>query len=116
MDTQAHRQAAADAYSKVRHVYERFAVTVKSILHSSIPKEYAIHSIEARAKDVESFAKKACKVGDSTDAFKYTEPMTQIMDMAGVRVITFFPRTVDEVCRIVPDQFTATARTAKCRL
>jgi putative GTP pyrophosphokinase len=36
--------------------------------------------------------------------------MTEIRDLAGVRVITFFPKTVDEVCQCINEEFEVVER------
>jgi len=36
---------------------------------------------------------------------KYKKPMSDITDLAGVRVITFFPSTVGEVCQLIQEEF-----------
>src|SRR5690606_34921114 len=72
------------------------------------------HSIEARAKSLESFGKKASKTLESDPSRpKYRDPLRELTDLTGVRVITFLSRTVDEVCRVLEEQFTILERTDK---
>ena len=65
---------------------------------SHVPR---IDRISARAKSVDRFVQKAAKV-ESGQA-KYSDPMNQIQDQLGARIITFYasdvPRIADEVRR-----------------
>jgi len=36
---------------------------------------------------------------------KYKKPMSDITDLAGVRVITFFPSTVVRLCQLIQEEF-----------
>src|SRR5205807_601716 len=98
-DFQEHRRATADEYARIRPLYEGFANTIKSILQEALErKSIKVNSIDARAKSLESLGQKATiPAEDNPDAPKYRRPLKEITDLAGVRVITFFPRTVTEV-------------------
>jgi hypothetical protein len=52
-------------------------------------------------------------LGTGLSGPKYSDPLGQIPDLAGVRLITFFPRTIPEVCAIVQEQFEITEQTDK---
>ena len=54
------------------------------------------HSIDPRAKDVDSFEQKACKTDDA-GAAKYQNPLEELTDLAGVRVIVF---TIDDIATV----------------
>lgn len=101
-DFQAHRSKSVDQFRAVRGVYEAFVNAVREILLGAIPHELQIHSIEARAKALDSFAVKAClpSNGDSS-APQYPKPMDQITDLAGVRVIAFFRKTLESLNEII---------------
>jgi len=76
-----------------------------------------VHSIEARAKSVESFGKKASKLADEEGRKpKYSDPLKQITDLAAVRVITFMLSALDEVDKVIREQFEVTERTNKSQL
>jgi putative GTP pyrophosphokinase len=67
--------------------------------------EPRIDRITARAKDVKSFLTKAQnQVGGKP---KYTEPLTQIQDQLGVRIITLFRSDVERLDEIVKRYFRA---------
>jgi len=106
-DFQEHRRATADEYARIRPLYEGFANTIKSILQEALErKSIKVNSIDARAKSLESLGQKATiPAEDNPDAPKYRRPLKEITDLAGVRVITFFPRTVTEVGQLIEDEF-----------
>jgi ppGpp synthetase/RelA/SpoT-type nucleotidyltranferase len=64
-----------------------------------------IDRISARAKDVKSFIAKAKK--DESGQLKYSEPLSQIQDQVGCRIITFFLADVDRIDRLVTKYFRA---------
>jgi len=106
-DFDAHRRVAIDQYAKIRPVYVDFAGVVRSILNESIlRKSLKVHSVEARAKSLEQFGEKAMKPSVTNPNLPmYRHPLKEITDLAGARVIAFFPRTVDEVDKCIREQF-----------
>lgn len=79
---------------------------MKNILGHAMPEDCSVHSIEARAKTAESFRRKAEKT-DEADITKpkYTDPLTQITDLAGIRVIAFFPKSLKLICDAIEKEF-----------
>jgi putative GTP pyrophosphokinase len=106
-DFDNHRKKAIQDYQKVRDLYLRFSDVVKKILIETVNNScIKVASIEARAKTIESFANKATLPSESNPLQpKYRNPMTDITDFAGVRIITFFPRTVQEVNDVIESEF-----------
>src|ERR1700674_2573602 len=103
-DFTQHRSEAVESYRGKRGLYEAFANVVRDILRVSIPSEYQIHSLEARPKDLESFGSKAQKAADNDPARpRYPDPLRDITDLAGVRVIVFFPKTISGVDACIND-------------
>jgi putative GTP pyrophosphokinase len=64
-----------------------------------------IDRICARAKDVSSFLKKAKKI--ERGKLKYSEPIRQIQDQIGARIITFYRSDVESLDKIVRKYFRA---------
>jgi putative GTP pyrophosphokinase len=64
-----------------------------------------IDRISARAKDVSSFLCKAKKI--ERRRRKYSEPLHQIQDQVGARIITFYRSDVDDLDKIVGKYFRA---------
>src|ERR1051326_7026291 len=95
-DFDGHRERAEVDYRKVRNRYVDFAQAVNSIVKACLDgAQISVHSIEYRAKSVESFAAKAAKaLEDNPNAPKYDRPLEQITDLSAVRIITFFLSTV----------------------
>lgn len=114
-DFSAHRESAVAKYKEIRPLYQDFAEKAKSILAYILgAADIKYPSIEARAKDVNKFGDKASKSSelDSTKP-KYPNPLEDITDMAGVRVITFLPQTVEDVCSLIDREFIVLERVDK---
>jgi ppGpp synthetase/RelA/SpoT-type nucleotidyltranferase len=111
-DFEAHRRAAIDEYAKVRPLYEEFSRTVANILTEALTRKgVKVHSIQGRAKELESFGQKVMRHSDTEpEVPKYASPMKDITDLAAARVITFFPRTTDEVETCLNTEFTITEK------
>ncbi len=104
-DFEGHRRAAVEQFSRTRDLYEDFAETIKDILADAI-KELRVNDIQFRAKGLDSFGNKAMTPREENpEEPKYSNPLTDITDLAAVRVITFFPRTVEEVCQRIHEEF-----------
>lgn len=106
-DIDEHREAAIRRYRYIKGLYEEFAEVLRHILGEAlIAASVKIHSIEARAKSIESFGKKASQPSFSDPGRpRFKDPLAQMTDIAGVRVITFFPKTLDEVDRTIRSEF-----------
>lgn len=92
-----------DKHGLYLELVERAVSVMKSALSAGGLK---VQSVEGRAKAFESFTEKASKPSDEDpNKPKYTDPMSQITDLAGIRVIAFQPRVVDEICRLIHREF-----------
>jgi putative GTP pyrophosphokinase len=102
-DFEGHRRQAMERYQKVRPLYAAFAETIHSIVKESLTSAgLKFASIEWRAKDLESFGDKASQPSpDDPEKPKYSDPVREITDLAGVRIITFFPRTIRHVDSVI---------------
>lgn len=106
-DFEAHRRAAVDEYAKVRPLYEEFSRTVANILTEALTRKgVKVHSIQGRAKELDSFGQKVMRHSDTEpEVPKYVSPMKDITDLAAARVITFFPRTAEEIENCLKTEF-----------
>ena len=106
-DFEAHRDSAVEDYRRVRGTYEDFAAALKRILIDSLKtKGLTFHSVDARAKDIDSFGEKSETPSDDDHSRpRYESPLDEITDLAGVRIITYFPRTVGAVAEIIHTEF-----------
>lgn len=114
-DFASHGRQAVERYRAVQSRYEDLAQTVKELLRQCLSiAGIRVHSIEARAKRVDSFNRKAILPLETDPAKpKYQDPLTEITDLAGVRIITFFPRSVDQAERIIASEFEVLERSDK---
>lgn len=86
-------------YTEERSKYQTFARILKEILNN-IAKDYdPLAVVMARAKGVSSFAEKIIKKA------KYQDPLREVTDLAGARIIVHFPHQVEKVCKFIRDNF-----------
>ncbi len=87
-------------YDTNKYLFDNFKEAIehqiKSILHTS---EINVNSITSRLKDKESLKGKIDKKGD-----KYSS-ISDITDIVGVRIITYFSEDVDKVAEIIEKEF-----------
>jgi ppGpp synthetase/RelA/SpoT-type nucleotidyltranferase len=113
LDFDMHRQKAMSDYSAVRGSYERFCQVLESILKTAL-KDVRTHQVSARAKTLESFARKATKPSrEDPGRPKYPEPLSEITDLAAVRVIAFVLGDLQQIEDVVAAQFDRVERTDK---
>lgn len=87
-------------YIKNRPIYKRLSSKVEALLTEVFDMEnISYHIVTSRAKDIESV-----KVKSNND--KYSNPINQIQDFAGIRVITYVEDEVSQVCKVIEDNFT----------
>jgi putative GTP pyrophosphokinase len=105
-DFQAHRRQAVEQYQRVRRRYIDYSASIKDIIRKALVNfGIEVASVEARAKSISSFGRKAPEPSDTDPSQpKYPNPMSQITDLAGARIITFFPNTVSEVDGVISDE------------
>lgn len=113
-----HRQQALEAYQTVRQQYQDCAEAGDSVLKAALEAaNIRVHTLESRAKDPESFARKASLPSeDDPTKPKYDDPLRQITDLAGVRVIAFLLADVEKVNAQVEGQFDVIGKINKSAL
>ncbi len=106
IELEEHADKAAKEFSRLRPKYDSFAGLVERIISDSFQNSASckIHNIESRAKDVESFRKK-CRKTSSDGMPKYNDPIENITDLAGVRIILFFPDDIAKICNFIEENF-----------
>ncbi|MCM3527864.1 hypothetical protein M4D56_01980 [Cytobacillus oceanisediminis] len=86
-------------YKENRPLYESLSNKVEGIIQEILQyNNIEVYSITSRAKEIESFIDKAKKD-------KYTDPMNEIKDLAGIRVITFVKSDVEKCCDLIKPLF-----------
>lgn len=114
-DFDSHKLKAIEDYRKVRPLYEEYAAVIRKVLLEVFNSlTIKIHSIEARAKVIDSFGEKAATPSpEDPNKPYYPNPLSNITDLTGIRVIVFFPRTLDVVDGIIKTQFEVLERSDK---
>lgn len=86
-------------YIKERPIYKKLAVKVENIIEEVLDNdELSYHIILCRAKTIDSYV-------DKCSSDKYDDPVNQIFDMAGIRVITYVESEVEKVCEVIENTF-----------
>lgn len=106
-DFATHTRKFVEEYQKKRPDYEGYAGEVASLLEKAFrARQIPYASIEKRAKGIDSFRMKASKSSREDLALpKYLNPLTDIEDLAGIRVITYFLKTIEDVDKVIYELF-----------
>jgi putative GTP pyrophosphokinase len=114
-DLEAHAQAAVSAYLRVQPFYQDMASLIARLIQECLRKrEIKVHSVQYRAKDPSSFEQKARIPSEANPQNpKYADPLKEITDLAGIRVITHFPGTLIEIDKLLADEFEILERSDK---
>jgi putative GTP pyrophosphokinase len=96
-----------EASYRQRHetVLKPLAAALATFITDCFKGQSRIDRISARAKDVPSFLNKARKVEGRRR--KYSEPLHQIQDQVGARIITFYRSDVNRLDKVVGKYFRA---------
>lgn len=85
--------------SEFQSKYDKFAIKVEALINSILEaNNIRTHSVTSRAKSATSLREKI-------ESKKYSDPLTQITDLAGARIITYFPTDVDIILPIIEKEF-----------
>jgi len=88
------------AFAAVRPVFETYAKTLHGLLQQACRTLAPMAIVQARAKTLPSFAEKAIR-----KRAKYSDPLHQLTDLCGARVITETQAEVDAVCDFIRKSF-----------
>jgi ppGpp synthetase/RelA/SpoT-type nucleotidyltranferase len=87
--------------SELQPVYKLFATKVQELADSILKTQLIVpHSITSRAKSAPSLKEKI-----ERDTTAYENPLIGITDLAGVRIITYFPKDVDRIIPLLESNF-----------
>lgn len=78
---------------------EELAERIKKHIQDLVSDYPRLDSVRARAKEVESFLKKAQKTEEGKP--KYNDPLNQIQDQLGARVVVFYLADVEEISNTI---------------
>lgn len=110
-----HKESAIADYLNVHSFYVDLSeVANKVIIETLKQNNIQVHSIEYRAKEPISFGKKASKPSsENPHKPKYQSPLKEITDLSAVRIITFFPRVIEEIDSVLSKEFNIIERLDK---
>ncbi|WP_271617943.1 GTP pyrophosphokinase [Bradyrhizobium sp. CCBAU 51745] len=110
-----HADRALVEYLRVQPFYLDLAEVVARIAKQSLDSRgIKIHSVQSRAKDPSSFGRKASTpLEEAPSTPKYLEPLKQITDLAGVRIITHFLDTLGDVDQMLVAEFDVVEKSNK---
>lgn len=77
---------------------QRIATNLERLVVDHLSEARDIDRVTARAKDPERFAEKAARL-DPNGRPRYQQPLTEVQDQVGVRVVVFYEETVNEVAQ-----------------
>jgi len=102
-----HERVAVSAYLNVYDFNKSLDGVVGRVLEECLSRrDIKVHSVQHRAKDPKSFGRKAAIPADNDpNTPKYPEPLVQITDVAGVRIITYFPETIVAINDLISHEF-----------
>src|SRR5882672_9950348 len=106
-DFSAHERAAIAAYLRVQPFYQDLSSVIARVIEECLKQRgIKVHSVQHRAKEASSLGHKAAIPSeDDQNTPKYADPLKQITDLAGVRVITHFPATLADIDRLLKEEF-----------
>lgn len=93
-------QAQVRAYASLFPNYERYAQALRRVLERAVRAAFPEAVVQARAKSVSSFAEKAARKWE-----KYPDPVNQLTDLCGGRVIVQTLSQVESVRQFVDTNF-----------
>jgi putative GTP pyrophosphokinase len=92
------------AYRQRHAVLQVIAIQLEELVSEYLRGEPRIDRITTRAKEIDSFVEKALKMENKKR--KYPDPLSQIQDQVGARIITFYRADVERLDEIVLRYFT----------
>lgn len=88
-------------YEKARPDFVRLTSKLHSLFSDLLAaRGISVHLIEGRTKDVASFIEKITRSSKS-----YLDPLRELTDLAGIRLIAYYQDDVDTICSLVRDEF-----------
>jgi putative GTP pyrophosphokinase len=114
-DFQSHADRAVTDYLQVHRFFLDLADSVRRVVEEALRRRgINVHSVQARAKDPQSFGKKAARPDERDPSRpKYADPLREITDLAAVRIITYFPGTLPEIEAVLKAEFDIIERADK---
>jgi putative GTP pyrophosphokinase len=110
-----HARKAASEYLVRQNFYSNPANVVSRIIDECLlSRSVKVHSVQHRAKEPASFQKKAAIPSEADPNIpKYLEPLHDMTDLAGVRIITYFLKTQLTIDQMIFDEFEVVEKSNK---
>jgi putative GTP pyrophosphokinase len=93
-----------DAYSRRYPVLRVLAKRLEAYIANLLDDSDRVDYVRGRAKEVDRFMVKAAKV-DKDGAPRYAQPLAQIQDQVGVRVVTYFLSDVEDISQAIVKKY-----------
>ena len=94
-------ESVVGGYAVKWPVYHEFASNLADLVRDQMGKaRIEFHDVVCRAKSVESFREKIKRPGKA-----YVNPLQEVSDLAGIRVILYYEKDVRKVCGILKKEF-----------
>jgi len=91
--------SAVNEFVKIRPLYQRLARKVALIVEELMElKKINFHAVSFRAKTVDSFSEKIKNP-------KYNDPLNDLTDLAGIRIIGYVENDIKQICKIIEEIF-----------
>ncbi len=92
-------------YRKIRPVYVQFTEKLKILIRDLIERnKIEYHLIEPRTKSVKSFGEKINRQDKH-----YADPLNEITDLSGIRIVAYYLEDVDRIIQIIKDEFSVSS-------
>ena len=92
---------AVKDFSSSRSTYISFSERIESLINELLKlNEIKVHLVESRTKSVESFKKKISKPEKM-----YKNPLIELTDLSGIRVIVYYQDDIEKVAKIIRESF-----------
>jgi putative GTP pyrophosphokinase len=93
--------ASVREYQARRPHYEEFTAKVLELIRSLLRiRSIDVHLLDGRTKEIESFREKLGRASKS-----YTDPLSEISDLSGIRIIAYYNEDVDVVSELLKAEF-----------
>ncbi len=90
-----------EQYKNIRPFYESFTSKLHQLLEELIDScGIDIVIMESRTKDIDGFQEKIGR-----DDKNYSDPVNEITDLSGLRIITYYSKDVDTICKLISKEF-----------
>ncbi|MBH3408766.1 (p)ppGpp synthetase [Pseudomonas glycinae] len=90
---------AIDKFKELKPKLEKLKVNIESVIRQMVgEKGIPVFGIESRVKDEDSFTGKVARK-------LYENPLDQIDDLCGVRVICYYQEDIGKICELVESEF-----------